>query len=74
MLILLLKGFFKLKHLLIPVFVYIALSIPVVMVGGSWTRIVDIAASQINIRDGFSFFLPNFYYLFQANSALAYLS
>lgn len=72
MLILLMKKFFNWKHLLIPIGYYLLLSLPILLVGGSITRIVDIALMQVNIREGFSFFLPNFFYLFNANGTLDY--
>lgn len=72
MAIFLFKKFFKLKHLLIPAGVYVLLSLPIVAIGGSFTRIIDIAMKQINIREGFSFYLPNFFYIFNANALLEY--
>lgn len=74
MLILLIKGFFKFKHLLIPILYYIVVSLPVVLVGGTWTRILEIAAMQVNIRDGFSFYLPNIFYLLSINQFFDYAS
>lgn len=72
MLILLAKRFFRIKHLVIPVLYYLIVSIPILLIGGPITRILEIANLQVNIRDGFSFFLPNFYYLFSVETFLDY--
>lgn len=72
MLILLIKKIFKIKHLIIPILFYLVVSIPILMIGGPITRILDIAALQVNIRDGFSFYLPNLFYLFRIDAFLEY--
>lgn len=74
MLVLLLKGFFKIKHLFIPALYYALVSLPIMLVGGTLTRILEIAALQINIRNGFSFYLPNLYYVFNFDQYLDYAS
>lgn len=79
MLVLLLKGFFKLRHLIVPALFYVLISLPVVSLGSDFAHIFRITLGQVGIREGFSFFLPNFYYvfpleyLFEYNSAKYYL-